>query len=456
MIDSDNRDCHACVHRGGGPVISAISRIRRPCSRSPTFPLRESPYNAVRLGYLLAHLRHNPLQTVVDFGAGMCWLTIGLQRTGCRVVALDVSKAALELGERAFREARLPAGDPDAAVSRLRRLHVSTRGQLRRPDRVLRRAPSRAEQAHRPARDVPRAASGRPRLFRRAGAWTRGVRGRGSTTPSSGVSSKTRSTPPCSARSPARSASAKPTPCRCPIRSTTASNRGDFRRLRLGERRRVLDWSGNDALIVFIKDAGRDRFAQSAIVARLYHRRGLSTVVGAWRGHCGEPPRHQYGRHALARAAAQAANGPLDYAAAFLDKAIVPGAFTSTKRRSPATASTSRATTCRAWSRWARVCGTSTCGIRSIWITDAGFLRPTSIRANQPKRGCSCALRNTPGLYGVTFDVVDEYLTWLQSEGSPHRDRIHPGRRARACRRTAGPRAGSTPRWKWSASRSRA
>lgn len=78
----------------------------------PFFPAEHSGYHVVRLGYLLHHLGHEASHTVVDFGAGMCWLTTVLARRGCQVVAVDVSKTALALGSQAIARADLRAGTP--------------------------------------------------------------------------------------------------------------------------------------------------------------------------------------------------------------------------------------------------------------------------------------------------------------------------------------------------------
>jgi SAM-dependent methyltransferase len=55
-----------------------------------------------RLGLLMQELRLGPGLDVLDFGAGTCWLSSFLNRLGCRIVAVDVSEAALELGRQLF------------------------------------------------------------------------------------------------------------------------------------------------------------------------------------------------------------------------------------------------------------------------------------------------------------------------------------------------------------------
>jgi SAM-dependent methyltransferase len=108
MLDSDDPKKMA-------EYIAAADRYFRELADShllfakPYVPLQHAGYNVARLGYLLHHLDPQAFHTVLDFGAGACWLTVVLLRTGCRVTALDVSQAALELGAEAIRAANVPA-----------------------------------------------------------------------------------------------------------------------------------------------------------------------------------------------------------------------------------------------------------------------------------------------------------------------------------------------------------
>ncbi len=79
----------------------------------PYVPVSEAPFALARLSGLLHHLRLGPNHVVLDFGAGMCWLSGVLARIGCRPIALDVSEAALRLGARALSTLpQLPSGPP--------------------------------------------------------------------------------------------------------------------------------------------------------------------------------------------------------------------------------------------------------------------------------------------------------------------------------------------------------
>ena len=56
----------------------------------------------VNTGTLIAGAKLRPGDTVVEFGAGTCWLSHFLNRFGCRTIALDVSGTALTLGRQLF------------------------------------------------------------------------------------------------------------------------------------------------------------------------------------------------------------------------------------------------------------------------------------------------------------------------------------------------------------------
>jgi SAM-dependent methyltransferase len=53
-------------------------------------------------GVLIDSLRLQPGDTVLELGAGSCWLSHLLNRFGCRTVAVDVSPSALAIGRRVF------------------------------------------------------------------------------------------------------------------------------------------------------------------------------------------------------------------------------------------------------------------------------------------------------------------------------------------------------------------
>ncbi|MGA2519213.1 MAG: methyltransferase domain-containing protein [Acidimicrobiales bacterium] len=71
--------------------------LAKPCST-----LREAPDVLSCFGMLLGALAPLPGMTVLDFGAGSCWTTHFMTQLGCRVVAMDVSAAMLDLGRRRF------------------------------------------------------------------------------------------------------------------------------------------------------------------------------------------------------------------------------------------------------------------------------------------------------------------------------------------------------------------
>ena len=56
----------------------------------------------IRVGTLLSAARIRPGDTIVEIGAGTCWLSHLLNRYGCRTVAVDVSRTALDIGKKLF------------------------------------------------------------------------------------------------------------------------------------------------------------------------------------------------------------------------------------------------------------------------------------------------------------------------------------------------------------------
>jgi SAM-dependent methyltransferase len=72
----------------------------------PLTNIDEAPDFLICFGQMLAGLRPVPGMVVLDFGAGTCWTSRWLTQMGYEVIALDVSKAALELGRQLYE--RLP------------------------------------------------------------------------------------------------------------------------------------------------------------------------------------------------------------------------------------------------------------------------------------------------------------------------------------------------------------
>lgn len=66
---------------------------------------RDTPGIMIRLGYLLSGLQLTKGLTVLDFGAGTCWLSKIISQMGCKSISLDPSQTALEIGKEMFKEA---------------------------------------------------------------------------------------------------------------------------------------------------------------------------------------------------------------------------------------------------------------------------------------------------------------------------------------------------------------
>ena len=74
--------------------------------KKPFHSVSEGPYLLSKLGALLSGLRLCKGMTVLDFGAGSCWLSRFLNELSCATISLDPSPTALEIGKKLFQ--RLP------------------------------------------------------------------------------------------------------------------------------------------------------------------------------------------------------------------------------------------------------------------------------------------------------------------------------------------------------------
>lgn len=73
-----------------------------PLLRKPFAFTHETPAMLENLGALLRGLRLGKTMTVVDFGAGTCWLSRLITELSCQVICCDASEAALDIGRRLF------------------------------------------------------------------------------------------------------------------------------------------------------------------------------------------------------------------------------------------------------------------------------------------------------------------------------------------------------------------
>ena len=72
----------------------------------PFHAFDDSPDVLVRLGMLLRAARLVPGVRIVEFGAGVGWLSAALWQMGCHVICVDPSEAALQLARETFGERR--------------------------------------------------------------------------------------------------------------------------------------------------------------------------------------------------------------------------------------------------------------------------------------------------------------------------------------------------------------
>lgn len=86
--------------------------LSEPQVRKPFSTVEDTPRHLKNLGAVLEGLRLGRGMTVLDFGAGTCWLSRYLADIGLSVIALDPSAKALELGRQWF-ERYPPADTPE-------------------------------------------------------------------------------------------------------------------------------------------------------------------------------------------------------------------------------------------------------------------------------------------------------------------------------------------------------
>lgn len=75
-----------------------------PLMAKPFGNAMETPDLLYNLGLLFSSMKLGRTMTVVDFGAGTCWLSRCLNQMGCATISVDPSASALEIGRRMFRE----------------------------------------------------------------------------------------------------------------------------------------------------------------------------------------------------------------------------------------------------------------------------------------------------------------------------------------------------------------
>lgn len=69
----------------------------------PFAEIEESPELLICFAHVVRGLRLLPDMTLLDFGAGTCWTSHFLSQLGLKVIALDVSESALNLGRKLYR-----------------------------------------------------------------------------------------------------------------------------------------------------------------------------------------------------------------------------------------------------------------------------------------------------------------------------------------------------------------
>ncbi|HKV37336.1 MAG TPA: glycosyltransferase [Pyrinomonadaceae bacterium] len=79
----------------------------------PLASASETPELLINFSHVVLGLNLLPDMTIVDFGAGACWTSRFLSQMGMQVIAVDVSAAALKIGEELYRRHPLIGAQPE-------------------------------------------------------------------------------------------------------------------------------------------------------------------------------------------------------------------------------------------------------------------------------------------------------------------------------------------------------
>ena len=141
-------------------TIAAEPSGREHVLNKPFSTVRDTSAMLYRLSLVLDLLDLGVGHTVLDFGAGSCWLSAFLNRLRCHTVSVDVSPTALALGREVFRLDPRQVKEPRRPLRHLRRAHSAPRLGVGGSRGVLRLLPPRAEPGRDPRRAVPGARPG--------------------------------------------------------------------------------------------------------------------------------------------------------------------------------------------------------------------------------------------------------------------------------------------------------
>lgn len=108
------------ICQGAEEYFKSIEDVAQVMAK-PFNAVSEAPSILEDVGVLLAGLRLGRTMSVLDFGSGACWLSRILSQLQCQTISCDPSQTALEIGARAFKD--YPA--PGSFVAEPRFLHFN-------------------------------------------------------------------------------------------------------------------------------------------------------------------------------------------------------------------------------------------------------------------------------------------------------------------------------------------
>jgi SAM-dependent methyltransferase len=97
LLEAQTDTLNAAAERYFAEHTDEVHLLDKPFSEPAALSRR-----LIDVGVLIDGLRLEPGDTVLELGAGSCWLSHLLNRFGCRTIAVDVSPSALAIGRRVF------------------------------------------------------------------------------------------------------------------------------------------------------------------------------------------------------------------------------------------------------------------------------------------------------------------------------------------------------------------
>jgi 2-polyprenyl-3-methyl-5-hydroxy-6-metoxy-1,4-benzoquinol methylase len=78
--------------------------------KKPFSGIEEAGSYCMQLGRLIGGLKLARGMTILDWGAGSCWMSEIMNKLGMNTIALDITKTGLDVGKKLFKKSRIEDG----------------------------------------------------------------------------------------------------------------------------------------------------------------------------------------------------------------------------------------------------------------------------------------------------------------------------------------------------------